>query len=111
MPLDRKIRIRGTDAAAENQQKSYHSQEYTHPSTQQLNQLHSTPTMAPNKNRTSSQANNSIIQSTATRPNTHKNGTSIVIEELQEIKDPQEGRKFLEQHTLLCPPGESPLNQ
>lgn len=42
----------------------------------------------------------------ATRLNMRRNSTSIIIEDLQDIKDPLEGRKFLEKHSLLCPPGE-----
>ena len=45
---------------------------------------------------------------TAVRTNTRRNGNSIIIEDLQDIKDSLEGRKFLEKHSLLCPPGEPP---
>ena len=43
---------------------------------------------------------------TAVRPNTRRNGPTAIPEELQDIKDSLEGRKFLEKHALLCPPGE-----
>jgi len=49
--------------------------------------------------------------STATRQNQRRNGTSVIIEEFQDIKDPHEGRKYLEKHSLLCPPGEPPSHQ
>jgi hypothetical protein len=82
--------------------------------------LHPTPlrnTMAPAKtsqNRSSSvstapdSTRSSPIPGTATRANTRRNGVSIIIEELQDIKDPIGGRKYLEKHSLLCPPGEPP---
>ena len=44
--------------------------------------------------------------STATRVNTRRNGTSIIIEDLQDVKSSEDGRKYLEKHLLLCPPGE-----
>ena len=34
----------------------------------------------------------------------------MLIEEHQDIKDSLEGRKFLEKHSLLCPPGEPPTH-
>ena len=34
----------------------------------------------------------------------------MIVEDLQEIKDPLEGRKYLEKHSLLCPPGEPPTH-
>ena len=44
---------------------------------------------------------------TATKPVTRKRKGSVSIpEELQDIKTSLEGRKFLEKHILLCPPGE-----
>ena len=71
--------------------------------------------MAPaivNRNSTSSDSRSSPPAApgtaTGTRPNTRRNGTSIIIEELQDIKDSNEGRKYLEKHSLLCPPGEPP---
>ena len=44
------------------------------------------------------------------RPNTRRNGTSLIIEDLQDIKDPLEGCKYLEKHSVLCPPGELPTH-
>ena len=72
------------------------------------------PSMASNKNRTPSQMEkepNITNHDTATRPNTRRNGTSIIIEELQEIKDSLEGRKYLKKLYLLCPPGEPASHQ
>ena len=47
----------------------------------------------------------------ATRHNTRKrNGSISIPEEYQDIKNSQEGRKFLEKHMLLCPPGEPATN-
>jgi hypothetical protein len=34
----------------------------------------------------------------------------MVLEDQQDIKDPIEGRKYLEKHSLLCPPGEPPTH-
>jgi hypothetical protein len=45
-----------------------------------------------------------------TRTETRRKGTTMVPEDQQDIKDPLEGRKFLEKHFLLCPPGEPPTN-
>ena len=71
--------------------------------------------MAPaivNRNSTSSDSRSSPSAApgtaTGTRPNTRRNGTSIIIEDLQDIKDSNEGRKYLEKYSLLCPPGEPP---
>ena len=50
----------------------------------------------------------SLNPGTNVRPNTQRNGTSIILEDLQDIKDPLDGQRFLEKHSLLCPPGESP---
>lgn len=44
-----------------------------------------------------------------TRSDMKKTGTSIIVEDQEDIKDATEGRKFLEKHLLLCPPGE-PIN-
>lgn len=46
-----------------------------------------------------------------TRTDNRRNGTTVLIEDNQDIKDAQGGRRFLEEHSLLCPPGEptSPL--
>ena len=41
-----------------------------------------------------------------TRTGTRKNGNLATPDELQDIKNAIEGRKFLEKHSLLCPPGE-----
>ena len=49
-------------------------------------------------------------QATTSRPTTRCNGTSVIIEELQDIKDSLEGRKYLEKHSLLCPLGEPPTH-
>ena len=47
----------------------------------------------------------------ATRHNTRKrNGSISIPEEYQDIKNLHEGRKFLEKHMLLCPPGELATN-
>ena len=67
------------------------------------NGSHSQQPSADNNNRSSP----NLI--TAAR-NTHRNGTSVIIEELQDIKDSLEGRKYLEKHSLLCPPGEPPCH-
>jgi hypothetical protein len=49
-------------------------------------------------------------ESSSSRPNTRKGiGTVPTPEELQDIKSAIEGRKFLEKHALLAPPGE-PVN-
>ena len=62
-----------------------------------------------NKDRTTLDRNrNSPNPGTSVRPNTRKNGPPSPIEELQDIKDSLEGRKFLEKHSLLCPIGEPP---
>ena len=66
---------------------------------------------ATNKERsTTKSTRNSPNSGTAIRPNTRRNGNTLIIEELQDIKDPIEGRKFLEKHLLLCPPGESAMH-
>ena len=44
------------------------------------------------------------------RPNTRRNGPPTLIEEHQDVKDSLEGRKFLEKHSLICPPGEPPTH-
>ena len=47
----------------------------------------------------------------ATRPSTRRTVNSVLMpEELQDIKDAEGGRKFLEKHSLLCPPGEPVTN-
>ena len=62
-----------------------------------------------NKDRsTSSSSRSSPNPGTATKPNTRRNGTSTLVEEMQEIRDHMDGRKYLEKHSLLCPPGEPP---
>ena len=43
----------------------------------------------------------------ATRSSTRRrNGSLSTPDELQDIKTAQDGKKFLEGHSLLCPPGE-----
>jgi hypothetical protein len=65
------------------------------------------PPTAANKDRSTSDSNRSSPNpGAAIKPNTRRNGTSTLVEEHQDIKDSQEGRKFLEKHLLLCPPGE-----
>ena len=67
------------------------------------------PSSAINKDRsTSSSSRSSPNPGTATKPNTRSTGASTLIEETQDIKDHLDGRKFLEKHSLLCPPGEPP---
>ena len=70
--------------------------------------------MAPgvlNKDRSTSDSNRSSPNpGNATRPNTRRNGPPTLIEEHQDVKDSLEGRKFLEKHSLLCPPGEPPTH-
>ena len=72
------------------------------------------PNMAPggsNKDRSTSDSNRSSPNpGNAVRPNTRRNGPPTLIEEHQDIKDSLEGRKFLEKHSLLCPPGEPPTH-
>ena len=69
------------------------------------------PTTA-SKNRTTSDSSNSNSNRSspspgiAIKPNTRRNGPPTLIEEHQDIKDYRDGRKFLEKHLLLCPPGE-----
>ena len=43
---------------------------------------------------------------TMNRPTTRKDGDAPILEEEQDINNITEGRKFLEKHLLLCPPGE-----
>ena len=65
--------------------------------------------MSPTTNKersTTESTRNSPNPGTAIRPNTRQNGNALIIEELQDIKDSIEGRKYLEKHLLLCPPGE-----
>ena len=62
-----------------------------------------------NKDRSTSSSNRSSPNpGTATKPNTRRNATSTLVEEMQDIKDHIDGRKFLEKHSLLCPPSEPP---
>jgi hypothetical protein len=45
------------------------------------------------------------------KPGTRRNNSSVTIpEDRQDIKNMQDGRKFLEKHSLLCPPGEPVTN-
>ena len=48
---------------------------------------------------------------TASRPNTCKNGLSLILEYHQDIKDSLEGKNYLEQLSLLCPAGEPATHQ
>lgn len=48
--------------------------------------------------------------STDNRTGTRSTGTSVIIEDLQDIKNPDDGRKYLEKRLLLCPPGEPPTH-
>ena len=49
--------------------------------------------------------------SSESRPNTRSSNLGLIIpEEHQDIKNAAEGRKFLEKHSLLCPPGEPATN-
>jgi hypothetical protein len=69
------------------------------------------PPVPANKDRSTSDSNRSSPNpGTASRPNTRRNGPPTLSEERQDIKDSQEGRKFLEKHSLLCPPGEPPTH-
>jgi hypothetical protein len=69
-----------------------------------------TPTPS-NKDRSTSDSNKSSPNpGTATKPNTRRNGPPALLEEHQDVKDSQEGRKFLEKHFLLCPPSEPPTH-
>ena len=62
------------------------------------------------RSSTDSADRNPLNPTNTTRPNTRndarRNGTSTVVEKLQDIKDSLEGRKYLERHSLLCPEGE-----
>jgi hypothetical protein len=65
------------------------------------------PSNAANKDRSTAESNRSSPNpGTTVRPSTRRNGPTTLIEELQDIKEALEGRKFLEKHSLLCPPGE-----
>ena len=70
------------------------------------------PPTASNKNRPNTQVENDTdsqnSNTATTRPNTRKAGSSIINEELQDIKDSLDGCKYLEKHSLLCPPGKPP---
>ena len=67
------------------------------------------PSSSINKDRSTSSSNRSSPNpGTATKPNTRSTGASTLVEETQDIKDHLDGRKFLEKHSLLCPPGEPP---
>jgi hypothetical protein len=69
------------------------------------------PAIASNRDKSSSDTNRSSpTTGVPVRPNTRRNGTAPITEELQEIKDPLEGRKYLEKLSLLCPPGEPPTH-
>ena len=66
------------------------------------------PPSTSNKNRANKESNRSSPNPGSTARPTHCNGMSIIIEDLQDVKDQREGRKYLEKHSLLCPPGEPP---
>lgn len=73
--------------------------------------------MPPTTNKDKNQTNisrQSPNLTTGSRPSTRngsrRNGESLIIEDLQDINDSTEGRKFLEKHLLLCPPGEPPTH-
>ena len=66
------------------------------------------PFTANNKDRSTSSSNRSSPNpGTATKPNTRSSGSSTIVEMMQDIKDSTDGRKYLEKHILLCPPGET----
>src|ERR1700678_2844159 len=70
------------------------------------------PPAAQNKDRSTSNSNRSSPNlGPSTRPNTCQNGPPPLMEDYQDIKDSLEGRKYLEKHSLLCPPGELPTHQ
>jgi hypothetical protein len=65
------------------------------------------PTISANKDKSNSDnARSQANSSMATRPNTRRTGPPSLIEDHQDVKDSVEGRKYLEKHSLLCPPGE-----
>jgi hypothetical protein len=43
------------------------------------------------------------VKATTTRK---RKGSITTLDEDQDIQDAKDGRKFLEKHSLLCPPGE-----
>ena len=68
-----------------------------------------------NKDKNQSDSNRpSPNPTTSSRPNTRndtkRNGGAAILEDNQDINDALEGRKFLEKHSLLCPPGEPPTH-
>ena len=70
---------------------------------------HKMPPTASNRNKSSSNTDKdpeSANSNSTTRPNTRKNGSSFILEDLQDVNDSLEGRKYLEKHSLFCPPGE-----
>ena len=70
------------------------------------------PSFAINKDRsTSTSSRSSPNPGPSVRPNTRRNGPPALAEDCQDVKDSLEGRKFLEKHSLLCPPGEPPTHQ
>src|SRR6202522_3389663 len=69
------------------------------------------PPAGTNKDRSSSDnSRSSPNPAVSVRPNTRRNGPPTLIEEHQDVKDSLEGRKFLEKHSLICPPGEPPTH-
>src|SRR5271168_4979812 len=74
--------------------------------------LSNMPTITQNKDRSTSNSNTSSPNpGSTTRPNTRRNGPPPLLEDHQDVKDPLEGRKYLEKYSLLCPPGEPPTHQ
>ena len=70
------------------------------------------PPQTLNKDRSTLDSNGSSPNpGPSTRPNTRRTGPPAIIEEQQDIRDAQDGRKFLEKCSLLCPPGEPPTHQ
>ena len=62
-------------------------------------------------NNTDRDTNSQHSNTTGTCYNTRRNSTSTIVEEAQDFNDALEGRKYLEQHLLLCPAGEPALHQ
>ena len=71
------------------------------------------PSISKNRpsNNTDRDTNSQHSNTTGTRYNTRRNGASTIVEEVQDFNDALEGRKYLEQHLLLCPAGEPASHQ
>ena len=52
----------------------------------------------------------SLVAKPNTRAELRANGEFSINEDQQDINDVTEGRRFLEKHLLLCPPGEPPTH-